>query len=485
MTEHSLKRKSAVAIAWNFFDKVGSQLIFVVIGVVVTRILSQTEYGLIGMLGIFIALSSALIDSGFASALIRKTDAEEIDYNSVFYFNIFISTTLYVILFLSAPAIANFYHQPQLVVLARVVFLSLIINSLGIVQGAQLVKKVQFKQLSMINLSALLGSSAVTLILALNGFGVWTLVWQSVSNSLFRVSLLWIVGKWRPRAIFSGAVLKAQMRYGMEMSASSILTNFFQYLYGQLIARFFPIFVMGNFTQATKYSDMPVTMLSSTISNSMFPIYSQIKNDTERLKRAFRKTIRLTSFIAFPLLLGLAVIGPGILELLLSKKWEGSFVYFQLLCIAGIPTIFINTNQYFNIIRERVTEFIYIEVIKIILLLAVFFSTFQFGILPAIIGLVGLRYLIYLINVVWLGNKANYKYYEQWRDMAPYIVISITMAALMYSLKYLIDQKILLLICRIIVGALFYLGVNKLLRSKIMDDVIALIRNKKINEDTE
>ena len=476
MTEHSLKRKSAIAIAWNFFDKVGSQLILIVIGLVVTRILSQKEYGLIGLLGIFIALSSALIDSGFVSALIRKKDASELDYNTVFYFNIGVSSFLYAVLFCCAPLIANFYNQPQLVILARVVFLSLIINSLGLVQGAQMTKNVRFKQLSVINLTSLLLSSILSLIFAVKGLGVWALVVQSVGNAAFRVSLLWVVSKWRPSRLFSFEALKAQLKYGMEMSAASLLTNLFQFLYGQLIGRFFPLTVMGNYTQASKYSDMPTSILSTTLSNSMFPIYSQIKDDPERLKRAFQKTIRLTSFLAFPALLGLAVVGPGVLELLISKKWEGAFVYFQLLCLAGIPTIFINSNQYFVMIGERVTEFIYIEITKIIILLIVFFSTVQYGIMASIIGLVCMRYIIYLFNVIILGNKAKYKWYEQWRDMAPYFFLSLVMVGIMYGLKFVIAQKLLLLIVQIFIGAAFYLGINKILKSKILDDVIALFR---------
>lgn len=476
MTEHSLKRKSAIAIAWNFFDKVGSQLIFIVIGLVVTRILSQKEYGLIGLLGIFIALSSALIDSGFVSALIRKKDATELDYNTVFYFNIGVSSFLYLVLFCCAPLIADFYSQPQLVVLARVVFLSLIINSFGLVQGAQMTKNVRFKQLSVINLTSLLMSSILSLFFALNGLGVWALVVQSVGNSLFRVSLLWIVSKWRPSRLFSFPALKAQLKYGMEMSASSLLTNLFQYLYGQLIGRFFPLTVMGNYTQAGKYSDMPTSVLSTTISNSMFPIYSQIKDDPERLKRAFQKTIRLTSFLAFPLLLGLAVVGPGVLELLISKKWEGAFVYFQLLCLAGIPTIFINSNQYFVVIKDRVTEFVYIELAKLVILLIVFFSTVQYGIMASICGLVGMRYLIYLLNVIVLGNKAKYKYHEQWRDMAPYAFLALLMVGVMFGLKFVIAHKLVLLVAQIVLGGVFYLGVNKILKSKILDDVIALFK---------
>ncbi|MDP4268858.1 MAG: lipopolysaccharide biosynthesis protein [Bacteroidota bacterium] len=478
MTEHSLKRKSAIAIAWNFFDKVGSQLILIVIGLVVTRILSQKEYGLIGLLGIFIALSSALIDSGFVSALIRKKDASELDYNTVFYFNIGVSSFLYAVLFCCAPLIANFYNQPQLVILARVVFLSLIINSLGLVQGAQMTKNVRFKQLSVINLTSLLLSSILSLIFAVKGLGVWALVVQSVGNAAFRVSLLWVVSKWRPSRLFSFEALKAQLKYGMEMSAASLLTNLFQFLYGQLIGRFFPLTVMGNYTQASKYSDMPTSILSTTLSNSMFPIYSQIKDDPERLKRAFQKTIRLTSFLAFPLLFGLAIVGPGVLELLISKKWEGAFVYFQLLCLAGIPTIFINSNQYFVVIKDRVTEFVYIELVKIVILIIVFFSTVHYGIMASICGLVIMRYLIYILNVFILGNKAKYKWYEQWRDMAPYVLLSLVMVGIMYGLKFVIAQKLLLLVVQIFTGAAFYLGINKILKSKILDDVIALVLRK-------
>jgi len=478
MTENSLKKKTAIAIAWSSFDKIGTQLVFFVIGILMARMLSQTEYGLVGMLGVFSALSSVLIDGGFSSALIRKTNATEQDYNSVFYFNIGLSSTIYLILFFSAPAIAQFFHQPILIALSRVIFLSIIINSLGLIQATLLAKQIRFKQNSLSNVLSLFFSGMVALFLAYRGYGVWALVWQNVSATFFRVSLLWIFGKWYPKLIFRFASLKEQIHYSMEMTLAGFLGTIFQNIYSLIIGKFFPIIQLGNFTQASKMSDMPINTLSGSIYNATFPIYSAIKDDSERLKRAFQKTIRFTSFITFPVLIGLAFIGPNVLEVLLTKKWEGSFIYFQLLCLAGIPTIFTAIIQNFIRINERVTIFIYFELAKIGILIAAFLSTIHFGIFIVVVGIVAMRYTVYLMNLIFIGRKVNYKWSEQLRDMLPCFVISVAMVAVIYPLSWVIESRILLIMSQILVGGVFYLGVNKLLKSKILDDVLSIVFKK-------
>lgn len=478
MSEQSLKKKTAIAIAWSSFDKIGTQLVFFVIGILMARMLSQTEYGLVGMLGVFSAISSVLIDGGFSSALIRKVNATEQDYNSVFYFNIVLSSGIYITLFFSAPAIATFFHQPILIELSRVIFLSIIINSFGLIQATLLTKHIRFKQNSLSNVLSLLFSGIVALFLAYKGYGVWALVWQNVSATFFRVSLLWIFGKWYPKLIFSMASLKEQIHYSLEMTLAGFLGTIFQNIYSLIIGKFFPIVQLGNFTQASKMSDMPVNTLSGSIYNATFPIYSSIKDDAERLKRAFQKTIRFTSFITFPVLIGLASVGPQLLELLLTKKWEGSFAYFQLLCLAGIPTIFTAIIQNFVRINERVTIFIYFELAKIGILIVAFLSTIHFGIFAVVVGIVAMRYAVYFMNLIFIGHKVNYRWGEQLRDMLPCFAISMAMAALIYPLSLFIENKLLLVAVQIVTGALFYLATNKLLKSKVLEDVLSVLFKK-------
>jgi len=478
MNESSLKKKTAIAIAWNSFEKIGSQLVFFAIGIYVARLLTPGDYGLIGMLGIFSAISLVLVDSGFSSALVRKTDADESDYNTVFYFNLGVSSLIYLLLYIFAPAISDFFNEPRLTLLSRVLFSGIIINSLGIIQSTLLTKKLQFRKTSIVNVGSLLLSGILAVILVRKGFGVWTLVWQMLSASAFKVTLLWFFGNWHPRFLFSLQSLKEQMKYSAEMTIAGILGTTSQYVYSLIIGKNFTSESLGNFTQASKMSDMPITTLSGTIYSAMFPTYSQIKDDAERLKRAFQKTIRFTAFVAFPILFGLILIGPNLFEILLTKKWEGSFLYFQLLCLAGIPTIFTTVIQNFIRINQRVTLFVYFEIAKIGFLAIAILSAIKFGITALVVSLVAVRFLVYLMNLYYIGKKVNYHWHEQLRDMLPYFTIGLGMVIVSYPLCYIIENSSLLIIAQTAAGAIFYIGISKYLKSKVLDDLIAMVFKK-------
>lgn len=225
-------------------------------------------------------------------------------------------------------------------------------------------------------------------------------------------------------------------------------------------------------------SDMPINTLSGSIYNATFPIYSKIKDDPERLKRAFQKTIRLTAFISFPLLLGMALVGPNLLELLITRKWAEAFPYFQLLCIAGIPTIFTMIIQNFIRINERVTLFVYFEVAKFCILTITFLLTFQYGIYILVAGIIAMKVAIYFMNAFFIGRKVNYSMFEQIKDMLPTLGLSLIMIAICYPFSFIIENKILLISTQAIVGAIFYIGANKIFKSKILDDVISLVLKK-------
>lgn len=479
MAEQSLKQKTIGALLWNLLDRLGQQVLLFIVGILVANILSVEDYGLIGMLAIFSAIANIVLESGFGSALIRKQDATETDYNSVFYFNTCISAVLYLTLYLAAPFIANYFEQPLLTPLSRVVFLSLPFNSLSLIQTTLLNKKVQFKTLAKVNLISLLISACSQLAMAFSGMGVWTLAWQPVILAFSRSVLLWMLNQWRPKLLFSLKSIRVLFGFASNLLLGSIINAIFTNIYSVAIGKLYPPQQLGYYTQGNKFSLMVISSIYSSLQTATYPIFSSIQDDRERSIRAYRKTIRFTAFLTFPLMIGLVSIASPFISIILKAEWASCIPFFQLTCLAGIFTILGTINQNFIKVYGRSDVIFKLEIIRTLLIIVCLLATLRESALTMILFQTIAQVVIYLISIIYIGRIVGYRWTHQLRDILPYAALSVAMWALLLLPDYFIRANYLLLPVKTVIGAAFYYFANRWLGSQILNEATEILFKRK------
>lgn len=321
---------------WTVSERISLQAVQLFVSIIIARVLEPSEFGLIGMLAIFTSIAQAILDSGFGSALIQKKDADETDASSIFFFNLIIGIILAILLAASAPFIAQFYNQPVLVNILRVLSLGLVINAFSLVQTTILTKNLEFKTQMKVNLIAAIGSGLIGIIMGVRGFGVWALVTQILTKKLFTAILLWLFNSWRPTFRISFQSLKSMFSFGSNMLFSSVIGTIFNNLYQTFIGRFFSAAELGFFTKATTIETSINHVTSTSLGKVMHPAMVPIQDDMKKLKQAYRKTMRMSLFLHLPMMVGLSLTSEPLILFLLTEKWAGSIPFLQLLAIVGI-----------------------------------------------------------------------------------------------------------------------------------------------------
>lgn len=481
MGESSLKQKTVGALLWNLLDRLGQQVLLFVVGIIVANILSVDDYALVGMLAIFTAIATILLDSGFSAALIQKKETTEEEFSSVFWFNLGISGVIYLLLVACSPLIARFFNQPMLVELSLVIFLAIPINSLTIIQTTILNKKIHFKALTKVNLIAMTISGLSSLGMALAGCGVWTLALQPVILACVRACMLWIQSSWRPSRVFSFAAIKNLFGFASSLLLASLINTCFLNIYSFIIGKLYPLQQLGYYTQGNKMCDMGVTTLYGSIQSATFPIFSSIQNEPERLIRSYRKTIRFTSFLTFPVMMGLIIIAPSMFRILLKPEWWPAIPFFQWLCAGGCFTILTAVNNNFIKVSGRSDGILKLEYFKVIITVIVLAVTFGFPVQTMVIGLVITRFLVYLINMIYTARFTGYSFGNQFADLLPYLLLAAAMSTCIFPLKFVIHSDLLLLPLQIVAGIALYIILSYLSGSKIIKESFELLfkRNKK------
>ena len=328
----SIKTKTVHGVIWSALERFSLQGVQFLINIVMARLLLPSDYGLIAMLAIFLQISQAFVDSGFTNALIQRKDRNEVDFSTVFYFNIVIAVVFYLILFVAAPWIADFYHMPALVAVTRVIALNLIISALSAVHKTKLTIAIDFKTQAKASFTAAVVSGVMGIWMAYTGWGVWSLVVQTLMNALFLTLLLYYFLRWRPLLVFSVSSFRRLFAFGSKLLVSGLIHTIYYNLYVLVIGRKFSARELGFYTRAEQFAIFPSSNLNAVISRVTFPILSSIQDDTDRLADVYRKYIRLASFIIFPLMMGLAALAKPVIVLLLTEKWVGAVVLLQILC---------------------------------------------------------------------------------------------------------------------------------------------------------
>ena len=474
----SLKSKTVKGVVWSSIERFSTQGVQFLIMIIMARLLTPKDYGLIGMLAIFLAVAQSLIDSGFSQALIRKQDRTDVDNSTVFYFNIVVSSALYLILFIAAPFVADFYNQPELTSVMRVVCLGVILNSLAVVQRALLTVRIDFKTQAKASLSAAVISGCIGIVLAYCGFGVWSLVVQQLLNLSVNTLLLWIFSKWRPIAVFSWKSFHELFAFGSKMLASGLLDTLYRNIYPIVIGKLFSASSLGHYTRAQQFSEFPSSNVTGIIQRVTYPILCGIQDETERLEAVYRKFLKLSAFIIFPLMIGMSAVARPFIDIVLGAQWGFCGQLLQIICFAMMwyPIHAINLNLLQ--VKGRSDLFLRLEIIKKILGITVLCITAPFGLVVMCYGQIFNSIVALVINTYYTGKLINVGFIRQMKDLLPTLLLSLTMFGAILLVNGFIEVNMHRLVIGVLVGIIVYASGSYIFKFKELQTLFSLIRRK-------
>lgn len=461
----SLKDSTVSGLIWSTVESVGLRSVTFLFGIVLARLLTPEEYGLIGMMTIFIAVSQTFVNSGFSQALIRKRNCTDSDYSTVFYFNIVIAIFFYFILFFFAPTISNFFNEPQLIELLRVLGIVLVINAFSLIQTVTLTKRIDFKLLTKISIISSVASGVIAIVLAYKGFGVWSLVIRAITLGVFKSFLLWVWNSWRPKFIFSMVSFRELFSFGSKLMIGGLLDTFYQNFYYFIVGKYYSATELGYYSRAKQFSALPSQNLQQIIRRVTYPVLSTMQEDPDRLKRSFRTTIRSTAFLCFVIMLLMAAVAEPMVVSLIGKQWQPCVVYLRLLCFVGMlyPLHAMNINML--LVQGRSGLILKIEIIKKVLMIPVVYLGISLGIKPMLWGMLGTSLICYYINSYWSGKLIGYSFWDQIKDIFPSFLISGLMAITVYAIGTIMNtEPIITFGSQVIIGLTFVIVISEFIK---------------------
>ncbi|MEG0467048.1 MAG: lipopolysaccharide biosynthesis protein [Mucinivorans sp.] len=474
----SLKQQATNSVFWSSIERFSVQGIQYVLSILIARQLLPSDYGMIAMLGIFMAVAQTFVDSGFGNALIQKKHRTETDYSTVFYFNIAVAIVLYAILYFCSPFIASFFGEPKLDMVTKVIGLTLIINSIGIVQQTKLTVALDFKRQAYASLVAVMLSGAVGIWMAYNGYGVWTLVWQALLNNVLRVALLWCFTIWKPIAVFSIESFRGLFAFGSKLLASQLLHTIYTNLYTLVIGKQFAATELGFFNRASTLAQFPSSNFTNVIVRAVYPIQCKIQDDTAQLNRTFLVYLRMACYVIFPIMIALCVMAEPLIELLLTDKWLPAVPFFQILCLAYMwdPVMKINHNM-LNV-KGRSDYFLRAEIIKKAVAVLILVATIPFGITVMCLGLIAYSFADMLIIIHFTHRLTQITLAQQTKALGPVILLSATMGLVIWLTMLLGTTALWQLILGSIAALIYYFGGSYILKFNELKQILSIMRNR-------
>lgn len=471
----SLKNKTVRGVAWSFADNMANSGITFLVGLILARLLTPEEYGIMAMITILIAISNSVVDCGFSNALIRKIDIKQIDYNTVFYFNLLVSIALYVVLYISASAISVFFKEPLLIELIRVVSLVLIINALAIIPRTIFTKNTDFKTQTKVSFISSITSAVIGVGMALNGMGVWSLAWQQLSRQFFNTLFLWIYCRWLPVLEFSINSFKEMFGFGSKLLLSGLIDTIYKNVYYLVIGRFHSSAQLGQYTRAEQFNTIFSNQLVAVIQRVSYPVLCSMQDEPERLKEAYRRIVKTTMLISFTLMLGLAAVAEPLITILIGEKWLVAASFLQIICFAGMLYPLNSLNLNILQVKGRSDLFLKLEIIKkIIAILPITIGVF-WGIEYMLWGSVLTSFIGYLLNSYCSSRLINYSTLNQIKDILPTFGVASVTALAMWSLSLLNISIYILLPVQCILGGLMIFFINEKLKLEEYVEVKRLV----------
>ena len=474
----NLKVKAARGLFWSSVDRFSSQGISFVFSIFLARILDISDYGIVAMIVVFMAVAQVFVDSGFSPALIRKPDLNEEDKSTAFYFNIVVGLACYGILFIVSPLIAVFYDEPLLSPIIRVTGLSIVFNSLCVVQRALFTIDVDFKTQAIISLACTVISGVVGLVMAYNGYGVWALVAQSTVSTFFNFVLLWLCSRWRPVTRFSKASFRYLFNFGSKLLASGLLDTLYNNAYPIVIGKFYNSAQLGLYSRAQSYASLPSSNITAILQRVTFPVLSLMQDDDERLALNYRRLLRVSAFVVFPLMVMLAAVAAPLIRVMITSKWDGCVGFLQILSLAMMwyPIHAINLNLLQ--VKGRSDLFLRLEIYKKILGVLILICTIPLGVTAMCWGLVVGSVFSLVMNTYYTGKLIKVGFFIQMKDLLPTLVNSVIMGGIAYYIVNNIDSSIISLIAACSMATAFYFTTSYLLKFPELKEVLLIIKRK-------
>lgn len=472
----SLRNKTIKGTFWSGIDNIVNVGVTFVVSIVLARLLSPDDYGLIGIIAIFTEVCMALVNGGFTTALIRKKDATVDDYNTAFIVNLIVSVVLYFVIFFLSPLIAVFFGRDELIDLTRVSSLGMIIGAMSLVQQTRLTKLLDFKSLTKITITASVSSGIIGILMALYGLGVWALVGQQLISYVIRTILLWIVNKWTPNFHFSGKSFHELFGFGWKMMVSSLIDTIWKELYQVVVGKFYSPATLGQYTRSKQFAKLFSTNLTQIVQRVTYPVLSNIQDDKERMVAAYRKIIKMSVFITIISLFFLGAISEPLIFCLIGPKWSEAATYLPLICIGGslYPLHAINLNMLQVLGRSDL--FLGLEVIKKILYLGPLALGVFVGIMPMLYTNIIVSVIAFFLNSNYSGKYLGYSSWMQIKDIAPSFWIAIVVAFVVYFMKYLPVTFWLILPVQIVFGVVLIFLICRIAKIDEMVELLDIVK---------
>ena len=474
-----LKKKTVKGLAWNTIQNFTNHGVEFLLMLFMARLLGPKEYGLIGLTTVFMAISSTFVNSGFSSALIRKKNCTNDDYSTVFIFNLLVSVVCYLILFIIAPYVGDFYNEPLLCPILRVLGLMLISQAFCAVQNTILTKNIDFKKKTKLTVSKNIISGLIGLICALSGFGVWALVIQSLTGSILLSIMLWSTTEWYPNMHFSKKSFKELFGYGSKLLISSLINTTYGQIYPIVIGKFFSAATLGNFSRARHWASLGSKNLTSILSNVTFPVLAKVQDDDKRLENIYRRMIRTSSFIIFPTMIGMSSVAHPLTLVAIGEKWEFSAYLLQIICFSMMWYPVHALNLSLLQVKGRSDLFLKLEIIKKLMGICILCISVPLGIVAMCYFNILSSIISLIINTYYTGKLINVGFLKQMRDLAPTLLLSMVMwGTVLFSIQF-IPNKYLQLFVGIVIGATVYFAGSYLFKYPELKEVVIMYKDLK------
>jgi len=470
-----LKQKALSGFKWGTLERIATYGISFVISVIIARILVPSDYGIVGMIAIFLAISQVFIDGGFGSALIRKQDRTNLDFSTVFYYNIAISLVFYLILFVCAPLIAKFYNMPVLIPVTRVVALNTVIGAFGAMHRTKLNIAVDFKTQAKISIITLFITGTIGIFMAYKGFGVWALIIQGLASTLVSTGLIWHFVHWKPEFAFSRSSFLELFGFGSKLMLAGLLNATYTNIYNLVIGKKYNASDLGYYTRADSIVQLPASNITMLIQRVTFPVLSEIQNDTKRLADSYRRLLKMTAFIIFPFMTLLAALSEPLIKVLLTDKWSPSVPLMQILCFGFMffPIHAINLNLLQ--VKGRSDLFLRLEILKKLMITIVLFVSFNFGVLAICLGIVLTSLVSLIINTYYTGKFIHVGFVKQMMDIVPIFIIAVIAGIFAYLPSFFIVNSFFQLFLGGLAGIILFIGVASIFKINELKEIKQLI----------
>lgn len=472
----NLKQKTVSGLIWSTFQNLSVKGIEFILMLFMARLLDPSDYGILGMISIFTAVAASITDSGFANALIRKNDRTQADLSTVFFFNIVVGTFFFFLFWVISPYVADFYEMPVLKSVMRVVALGFVIGSFNSVQRAVYVINLDFKRQSKISITTSLISGICGVIMAFYGFGVWALVYQSLIATVLSISMYWFYSKWRPSFLFSWKSFKELFGFGSNLLISSLLNTIYNNIYQVVIGKIFSASALGHYSRASHWANFPSANLTQVLQKVTFPVLAKIQDDEERLARSYRRFIRTSAFVVFPLMLGMSAVARPLVLVFIGEKWEFCSQILQIICFSVMwyPIHAINLNLLQ--VKGRSDLFLRLEIIKKVMGVFILCISVPLGLIAMCYFSIMSSLIALVINTYYTGKLIHVGFIRQMKDLMPTLLLSVFMFLVVLLSQYFISNIYIKLISGTLVGAVFYLGLSSVFHYQELDEVKLIVK---------